>query len=156
MTVVARRFASVPARSAVDTWQAIVALIAPDAASPARDELAAVGGVVCSLIASEMKGAIVVHGSGPRLRIYCLFGDDAIEGDEVSEGGLTFVPTSGDWRVSLPCPADELEWVRNRLRGSAHVSARDEDKEVNVEADTQSHASDRRAPKVDMDAFLRG
>lgn len=156
MTVIARRFASVPERSAVDTWNAIVELIAPDPKSSARSELAAVAGVACSLIASEMSAPIVVYGSGPRLRIYCLYGDVAIEGDSVSEGALTYVPTEGDWRMSLPCPEEELEWVQKSLRSSARVSARDEDEDVAGERSEDQSGRGEGAPTVNLDAFLRG
>jgi hypothetical protein len=156
VTVIARRFASVPERSAVDTWNAIVELIAPDPRSTARTELAAVAGVACSLIASEMSAPIVAYGSGPRLRIYCLFGDDAIEGDNVSEGALTYVPTEGDWRMSLPCPEEELGWVQKSLRSSTRVSARDEDEDVGDEKSEDRSARGEGVPTVNLDAFLRG
>ncbi len=156
MTVIARRFASVPERSAVDTWNAIVELIAPDPRSSARDELAAVAGVACSLIAGEMSAPIVVYGSGPRLRIYCLYGDDAIEGDNVSEGAFPYVPTDGDWRMSLPCPEEELEWVQKSLRSSTRVSARVEDEDLSDEKSEDRGARGEGAPTVNLDAFLRG
>jgi hypothetical protein len=156
VTVIARRFASVPERSAVDTWNAIVELIAPDPRSSARTELAAVAGVACSVIASEMSAPIVVYGSGPRLRIYCLYGDEAIEGDNVSEGALTYVPTEGDWRMSLPCPEEELEWVQKSLRSYTRVSARDEDEDVGDEKSEDRSARGEGAPTVNLDAFLRG
>ena len=156
MTVIARRFASVPERSAEDTWNAIVELIAPDPRSSARSELAAVAGVACSLIASEMSAPIVVYGSGPRLSVYCLYGDDAIEGDNISEGALTFIPTSGDWRMSLPCPEEELEWVQNSLRSSTRVSARDEDEDVGDDKSEDRGVRSEGAPTVNLEAFLRG
>jgi hypothetical protein len=156
VTVIARRFASVPERSAVDTWNAIVELIAPEPNSGARNDLAAVAGVACSLIASELSAPIVVYGSGPRLRMYCLYGDDAIEGDNVAEGALTYVPTEGDWRMSLPCPEEELEWVQTSLRSSARVSARHEDEEVDDEKSEDRATGSEGAPTVNLDAFLRG
>lgn len=156
MTVIARRLASVPERSAVDTWNAIVELIAPDSRSSARNELAAVAGVACSLIASEMAAPIVIYGSGPRLRIYCLYGDEAIEGDNVSEGSLTYVPTEEDWRMSLPCPEEELGWVQKSLRSSTRVSARDEDEDVGDEKSEDRSARGEGVPTVNLDAFLRG
>lgn len=155
MAVIARRFASVPERSAVETWDAIAKLIAPDPESPARSELAAVAGTACSLIASEMSAPIVVYGSGPRLRIYCLYGDDAIEGDGVSEEPLTYVPTDGDWRMSLPCPGDELGWVQTSLRASTRVRARDQDEDVSDEK-PEDRTAQSGAPSVNLDAFLRG
>jgi hypothetical protein len=79
MSVVARTFVSVPERSAVETWSRIVELIAPNHHSAARKELATVAGVACSCISDEALAddPIVVHGVGPRLRIYALYGDDA-------------------------------------------------------------------------------
>ncbi|HEX8674875.1 MAG TPA: hypothetical protein VF710_23450 [Longimicrobium sp.] len=156
MTVVARRLASVPARSAVDTWDAIVELIAPDPKSSARTDLNAAAGVACSLIAGEMSAPIVVYGSGPRLRVYCLYGDAAIDGDDVTEGPLTYVPTEGDWHMSLPCPEEELDWVQRRLRSSMRVSARDDRSEVGDEKSEDRGARGDGAPVVDLDAFLRG
>ena len=65
-SVVARRVASVPARTASETWRTIVDLLAPNPDHPDRDELEAVGGVASSSIASEATGddAIVVYGGG--------------------------------------------------------------------------------------------
>jgi hypothetical protein len=156
VTVIARRFASVPQRSAVDTWKAIVKLIAPDSASPARCELDAVAGVACSLIASEMSACIVVYGSGPRLRIYCVFGDDAVEGANVSENALSYVPTDGDWQMSLPCPLDELAWVQKSLQASVRVSARDEGEDFCAENSEDGAAKAAAALTINLDAFLRG
>src|SRR5579884_2854037 len=72
VTTVARTFVSVPERSATETWDAIVALIAPDSDSAARTELLVVAGVACSCIADEALASdpIIVHGVGPRLRVY--------------------------------------------------------------------------------------
>ena len=50
MTIVARTFSSIPKRSAVDTWSAIVKLLAPKASSAARKELESVAGIASSLI----------------------------------------------------------------------------------------------------------
>lgn len=161
MTVVARTFTSVPARSATETWERIVALVAPDTGSPARQELAAVAGVACSCIADETLAGdpIVVHGVGPRLRVYALYGDDAVEGENANESALSWVPTNGDWRMSLPCLADDLGWVQSKLaKVSTRVTAReagtavegDEEGRVNAAADRHDVA-----PAVDMDAFFR-
>src|SRR5262245_3361764 len=110
MTTVARTFVSIPQRSASETWNAIVDLIAPDLASGARSELLAVAGILCSCITDEslLGDAIVVHGAGPRVRIYALYGDDAVDGDGANESPLTFCPTAGDWYMSVPCLAEDL------------------------------------------------
>ncbi|MBI2842121.1 MAG: hypothetical protein HYX78_01845 [Armatimonadetes bacterium] len=128
MTVIARRVISSPVRSAADTWAAIADLLAPASANNARDELSGVAGIASSLIASEaMKEApIVLWGSGPRVRIYCLYGEDAVSGEDASESALPFCPTDGDWHMSLPCPTEDLQWVQAALtRRSVRVSARD-------------------------------
>src|ERR1035437_9708602 len=105
MTVVARRIISTPVRSASETWTVITNLLAP-ADGEGRRELAHVGGVACSLISSEApaKDAIVVWGNGPRVRVYCLFGEDAITGDDKAESSLATCPTDGDWRMGLTSP----------------------------------------------------
>jgi hypothetical protein len=71
-TVVARRFASTPQRTAVETWTNITALLAP-AGTEVRRELQSVAGIAGSVIASELpeKYPSVMKGNGPRLRIYC-------------------------------------------------------------------------------------
>ena len=43
-----------------------------------------------------------------------------------NEDTLGFDPLQGDWRVSLPCPAEELAWVQASLaRASSRITARD-------------------------------
>src|SRR5882724_3223258 len=118
MTVVARKFISVPVRSARETWSAICGILAADGNSEAARELLSVSGVASSLIAREaMTSPIVVHGSGPRVRIYCLYHADAIDGDDSNESDLIFDATDGDWKMSLPCPTDDLDWVQAELAG---------------------------------------
>lgn len=81
MTVLARTIRATPHRPADEAWEVIVGLLAPTAGQ-ARDELMRVGGVASSLIASEApkEDAMVVWGAGPRVRVYCLFGEDAVTG----------------------------------------------------------------------------
>ncbi len=162
MSVVARTFVSVPQRSASLTWELIVDLIAQDVDSPARRELAAIAGVACSCIAdlALADDALVVHGAGPRLRVYALYGDDAIEGDESSESALSFVATDGDWRMSIPCLLDDLEWVQRSLKAvSNRVTARAVGQQL-AEDEEQDKTSTGRigaiAPfVVDRDSFFR-
>lgn len=154
MTVIARQIIAEPVRTASETWKVIVDLLASDPNDPARNELLAVAGVSSSIIAAEaVKDApIVVYGSGPRVRIYCLYGDDAIVGDDANESELTSSPTTGDWAISLPCPEDDLEWVQNSLsKRSKRITARDmytpvNDEEANVNGKSVS---------INMEAFLR-
>lgn len=161
MTIVSRAIVAIPERSAGDTWDRIVELIAPDPGSAARTELAAVAGIACSCITDEALAddALVVHGSGPRLRIYALYGDDAVEGDRANESTLSWVPTEGDWRMSIPCLADDLAWIQTKLaRSSTRVTAREVGAPVEgvAESDGRSSITHRAAaPAVDIDAFFR-
>ena len=126
-TIVVRRIAATPVRSAAETWDFIASLLAP-AGSEARQELDHVGGIAASLIAAEAPrdSAIVVAGIGARLRIYCLYDEAAIVGDEASEEALSWDPTDGDWAMSLPCNADDLAWVKAALaQQSTRITARD-------------------------------
>lgn len=110
MSTVARRtFRSTPHRDAHATWTAIADLLTQGRAG-VRGELMAVAGVAASVIADQAprEAAIIVTCDGPRTRIYCLYDDDAIDGDDANEDTLGFDPLKGDWRISLPCLADDL------------------------------------------------
>jgi hypothetical protein len=98
MTVLARIVRATPYRHADEAWDIIVSLLAPSGGR-ARDELMRVAGVATSLIASEAPKdhKIVVWGSGPRVRVSCSYGEDAITGDNANEGSLPRSPTDGDW-----------------------------------------------------------
>jgi hypothetical protein len=155
MSVIARRFVSIPERTATATWKDISALLAPDSASAAARELTSVMGIACSLITREaMTSPIVVYGSGPRVRIYCLYNEDATEGDDANEAPLSFDPTAGDWKMSLPCPADDLTWVQNSLKGKAtHIFARDMATVVEDEEEDDGRQSSDSS--VDLEAFFK-
>lgn len=98
MTVIARRIIATPARPASEAWSLIVELLAPESESQARKELLAIAGIASALIADEaMKTApIVVSGSGPRVRIYCLYDEEAIVGEQAKETSLPAIPTAGN------------------------------------------------------------
>lgn len=160
MTTVARTFVSVPQRSATDTWAAIVVLIAPDSNSAARADLLAVAGVACSCIADEALAddAIVVHGVGPRLRVYAIYGHDAVDGEGANESALSWVPTDGDWHLSLPCLPDDLGWVQGKLaKASNRVTARELGASIDEEEGGGRSAAQGASSEValDLDSFLR-
>ncbi len=156
MTVVARKFISVPVRSARETWRAICGILAADSNSAAARELLSVSGVASSLIAREaMTSPIVVHGSGPRVRIYCLYHADAIDGDDSNESDLIFDATDGDWKMSLPCPTDDLDWVRAELAGKTkRITARDSETKLDEE-DSDKNSAQSFVLKLDREAFFR-
>lgn len=165
MTSIARVFVSIPARSASDTWAAIVSLIAPDIKSGSRLELADVAGCACSCIADEAlaNDPIVVYGVGPRLRIYALYGDDAVDQESSNESSLSWVPTNGDWHMSIPCLPDDISWLQSTLaNSSARVTVRAIGATVQEGDGAHGNVTDDLAksagaitPSVDLDAFFR-
>lgn len=157
MTVLARRIRATPFRSANETWDLIVGLLAPKA-SGARDELVRVAGVASSLIASEacVGSPIVVWGSGPRVRLYCLFGDDAITGDDANEQAFSSAPAAGDWSMSLPCPAEDLEWVKAALaKQSSRATARKVGDAVPADVEETESEGAATSASIDKGAFFR-
>ncbi len=154
-TVASRTFRSNPQRDALQTWTVIVDLLTQGKTNAARTELLAVAGVAASVIAEQAPkdAAIVVTCDGPRTRIYCLYDDDAIDGADANEDALGFDPLKGDWRVSLPCPADDLAWVQGALKKhSSRITARDLD--AAVSADESTSAAKAQTLVFDPKGFL--
>ncbi|GLQ12140.1 hypothetical protein GCM10007913_40720 [Devosia yakushimensis] len=154
-TVASRTFTSTPARDALATWTAIVDLLTKGQTGAARSELLAVGGVAASVIADQapQNAAIVVTCDGPRTRIRCLYDEDAIDGADANEDPLGYDPLKGDWRISLPCLADDLAWVQAALKkNSTRITARDLDEAVASE-DSSASAS-AQALTLDPKGFL--
>ena len=156
MTVLARRIRATPERGATDAWQVIVDLIAPKAGA-ARRELMSIEGIASSLISTESPkaAAMVVRGSGPRVRIYCLYDDEAISGDDASEAALAECPTDGDWSMSLPADADDVPWVKDALaKKSKRVTVREKNEAVD-DGEVPSKKSAATEAAINMEAFLR-
>lgn len=127
MSVVARRVASVPRRTSVDTWVRIVELVS-EADSEARTELEGVSSVAATLIADEytMIDPITISGGGALLRVYTLHGGDAIEADFSDEDELAFNPTAGEsWLLSLPAAGADIAAAETLLASASHVEVRD-------------------------------
>jgi len=127
-TVASRTFRSTPERDALQTWTAIVELLTQGQTGNVRTELLSVAGVAASVIADQTpkNAAITVTCDGPRTRIYCLYDEDAVDGSDANEAALGFDPVKGDWRVSLPCLAEDLAWVQAALKKhSTRITARD-------------------------------
>lgn len=153
-TVASRSFSSTPQRDAAETWRAIVVLLTQGRVGAAQDELLAVTGIAASLIADQVPkdAAIVVTCDGPRTRVYCLYDDDAIDGSDANEAGLGFDPLQGDWRVSLPCPAEDLAWVQSALEAKgSRITARDKTATLAVEKAEGARAS---SLTIDLKGFL--
>lgn len=154
-TVMARRIASTPKRTAAQTWDKIMEILAPDPASDARRELEKATGVACAAIASEAtkESAIVVWGGGPRVRVYCVFDEDAVTGDGVSEDALPKSPTQDGWRMSMPCLPEDVRWCSDKLSAvSEHITARSLEDTVDDEA---AQAAAPRTLSISTREFLK-
>ena len=136
-TVVRRTVRSSPHRDTGETWDLIVELLSVSSEN-ARSELESVAGIAASIISERTpKGSpIVVTCDGPRTRIYCTYDDDAIDGTDANENPLTYDALKGDWKLSLPCNADDLDWVNAALKEkSARISARDENENSSIKSE---------------------
>jgi hypothetical protein len=114
-----RNVASIPARSAKETWRAITDLVT-GTDSVDSDQLDAAASIMESLIADELLASapIVFKGAGPRVVIYCLYGEDAMEA-ELDIDQLIDNPTAGDWRATAPCEAADNDWMNKTLNSRA-------------------------------------
>lgn len=139
----------------MEVWRFVEDLIS-QANSEAWKELERVAGVVASLIAEEApkESPIVVAGSGPRLRIYCIYGEDAVTGEGSNEAALTWDPTAGDWRMWLPASGEDIDWVKGELgKLSKRIMAYNfEEEEPGSNADAEGA---RPALTVNLEAFRR-
>jgi hypothetical protein len=116
MSTIARRIRATPERPATEAWGVIVGLIS-EPGSAARKDFDAVSGIAACLIADETpkESPIVVAGVGPRLRIYCLYDEDAVTGEDADETALSWNPTDGKWKMWLPAAREDLDWVQREL-----------------------------------------
>jgi hypothetical protein len=129
VTVVARRVASVPVRTAVATWERVVEIVTAPG-SDARDELTGITSIAAMLIADEQTKdePIIVSGGGPLVRLYTVHGDDAVEHDDADEADLAVDPTSGDdWKLTLPASSADVAMVEEAVAEARHVAVRDVD-----------------------------
>ncbi len=116
---VRRDIASMPKRSAAETWRVIVDLVTGSGSVDA-ETLTAAASVMESLIADEYPSSvpIVVKGVGSRLVIYCLFGEEALEaGADVDK--LNWNPTAGNWTMTAPAESGDVAWMNNALKDRA-------------------------------------
>jgi hypothetical protein len=155
MTVIARRVRAIPYRSASEAWRLVVDLVAPESSSGTRQELLGIVGIVSTLIMDESlkDSPCVFWGAGPRLRIYCLYGDDATTGESMNEEQLQFCPTETGWQASLPCVPEDQEWIKAALKKyGSHVSVRDVSSPIPEDAPKEKSES---SLTIDQEAFLR-
>lgn len=156
-TVIARRIKATPVRTSSEAWDVICKLLAPDPASPARAMLDRASGVAGSAIASEVLAddAMVLHGSGARVRCYCLYDEDALSGEDASESALPEVPATGDWRLSIPVLEEDYDWSARAVKPCApHITVRKAGDEVPEDSEKNQTGS-RATVRVNLDGFLK-
>ena len=151
---VRREIASIPVRTAGETWQAITALVI-GAGSIDAATLKAAASVMESVIADEhpAKVPIVIKGCGPRLVIYLLYNEEAMEaGKDIDK--LNWVPTAGEWAMTAATEAEDVAWMNKTLKERApRITVHDvaeEPKDEEQEASAQGAAL-----KIDWGALDR-
>lgn len=152
MSVLSRKIATTPKRSVDDAWQVIVNMVS-EPTSEARKILESITGVASAIMVDEIPAGtpIVFTGKGPRLRIYCVYGEDALLDDNCNEESLVQCPTVEDWHTYLPCAQGDLAWITEALKpASKFVTAYDKNKEPDVEKNVEPTNS----LTVDTSSFL--
>jgi hypothetical protein len=139
---VKREIASLPVRTAGETWQAIIDLITGDGSVDAGT-LKAAASVMESLVADEHPATvpIVVKGEGPRLVIYCLYNEAAMEaGKDIDP--LNWNPTGGaGWSMTAPAETADTTWMNNTLKDRApRIAVHDIALPLTEEDDTKASA----------------
>lgn len=116
MSTVKRIIISNPERTTVVTWSKITEIICSQN-SKAKEEFDKVSNITASLLSEEfMKDyPMIMKGAGSQLRVYCLYGEDAMSGEDASEDTLSWDITSKDWKVFLPCSEEQLKWYEKNL-----------------------------------------
>ena len=114
-----RDVSSIPFRSADETWQKIIDLVTGPG-SVDLQQLRDARGVLGSIITDEhpAERAIVIEGVGPQLRLYCRYGMSAVE-EGAAVDSLTWNPTAGEWKMHVPCDAENIGWVKSSLSVSS-------------------------------------
>ena len=153
-TVIRRSVRATPHRTGAETWLFICDLLAKKGTAP-RSELESVAGIAEQLVCSESprSAPIVVYGAGPRVRIYCLYDEDALTDDDANEDSLSFDPTDGEWKMSIPAEEDDVSWANAELKKhSAKIVAREKNEPLDED---QEDSQAQTAPAVYVGAFLR-
>jgi hypothetical protein len=135
MSVVSRRVPSVPVRTSVETWKAIVALLTA-ADHEARRSLDAITNTAAMLITEEYTRdapIVVVPAAGPRVRVYTVHGEAAVDGDGDGDPLATWPLAEPGWRLSLPCGIDDIDDVRAAQQQYPFIDVRDITEGINAD-----------------------
>jgi len=155
MSTIRRDFLSSPHRTGAETWEAIASLLAPDGTGPARKELLSVTGIAAQIIASESVKdfPIISAGSGDRVRIYCLYNDDAVDPDSANESSLAFDATAKGWKLSIPAEQEDVSWSNAEMaKHSSRITVREKSEQFGEE---EQSAAGSASLELDLKEFLK-
>lgn len=110
-----RDIASIPQRSAAETWAVFKDLVTGPG-SMDTDQFDAAASVMASLITDEgfKDDPMTLTGGGNRLVTYLTYGHEALEfGAGVDK--LSWNPTAGDWQLYVFCAKEQFNWVKKTL-----------------------------------------
>lgn len=150
-----RDVTSIPARSARDTWRAITDLVT-GGGTVDRQQLDAAASIMESLIADEQPAGvpIVFKGAGPRVVVYCLYNEDAMEAG-LDVDPLMTNPTAGDWRATAPCEAEDADWMNMSLKARAPRITVHDAAQPPMEEDTGEAAQAGAAFDIDWEGLVQ-
>jgi len=157
MSTVVRRFCSIPSRLSSATWKTISDLICQNNFGAAAEFLK-VSGIASSLVNDKLlaENPLVLKNKGPRLRIYCLYDENAITGEDKNEEPLSWRPTAGEWHAFLPCTEEELNETKRALAGkSANFTVYDVKKGIPEGDDGNTENANSLRGSVDWEAFKK-
>lgn len=141
---VRRNVASLPARSAKETWAVITKLVT-GAGSVDAGQLEAAASIACSAMADEHTAAvpIVLKGGGSRLVVYTVHGAEAMELGQAVDS-LSWNPTASDeWSMTIPCSDEDVGWMTNALKERApRITVHDVNAEPGAEAEAGRKVAD--------------
>lgn len=148
---VRRDIASIPVRSARDTWRTIVELVS-DGDSVDKQQLDAAASIMESLIADELPARVPItfKGGNTRVVVYCLYNEDAMEAG-LAVDKLSANPTAGDWTATAPCEAEDVEWMNKSLKSRApRIAVHDVDEKP---ADDEEQGQASKGLEIDWGAL---
>ncbi len=140
---VRRDIASIPLRSAEETWGEFKKLVTGTGSVDAG-QFDAAASVITSLITDEAfrSEPLTLTGVSHRLVVYLLHAHDALEAG-TSIDKLAWNPTAGDWKLFVPCPDEQYDWAKKTLstRAPRFVVLKPGEKILEEEKETESAKS---------------
>jgi len=148
--VINRYVKASPERTSSETWTAIKAMLVGSNLN-AKTEFEKVTGVISAHIGEEKlkNHPLILTGGGPRVRVFCHYGDDAIEIDS-NETSINEYDFNTDWKILVPIESGD-EWVRDELATrSSRFQVYDADNGY-----TGEHVAKSEEMEIDLDGLAK-